>query len=149
MANDQSLLWGGFLPGRHTNYRKGYNVDRDLYYFVLITRNCPTGYGKVMFSQLSVRPERSRWYLGVPRVARSGQGVSPRPGLGYTHGIGMQNEHLLCGGQYSSFVYAGGFLVARRATYVVDGRFFGHFFLEGGGDCAHTRESHTATIHSN
>ena len=26
-----------------------------------------------------------------------------------------------------------------RATYVVDGLFFGHFFLEGGGDCTHTR----------
>ena len=36
-------------------------------------------------------------------------------------------------------------LVAHRATYVVDGRFFGHFFLEGGRDCVHTCESCTAT----
>ena len=32
-----------------------------------------------------------------------------------------------------------------RATYVVDGWFFGHFFWKVVGSCAHTRESHTAT----
>ena len=31
-------------------------------------------------------------------------------------------------------------LVARRATYVVDGRFFGHFFWKVEGSSAHTRE---------
>ena len=30
------------------------------------------------------------------------------------------------------------FLVARRATYVVDGRFFAHFFWKVGGDSMHT-----------
>ena len=35
-------------------------------------------------------------------------------------------------------------LVARRATYVVDGRFFGHFFWKVEGSSAHTRESHAA-----
>ena len=34
-----------------------------------------------------------------------------------------------------------------RATYVVDGRFFGHFFWKVVGSCAHTRESRTATVH--
>ena len=34
-----------------------------------------------------------------------------------------------------------------RATYVVDGLFFGHFFLEGGGDSAHTCESRVGAIH--
>ena len=31
--------------------------------------------------------------------------------------------------------------MARRATYVVDGRFFGHFFWKVEGSSAHTRES--------
>ena len=30
---------------------------------------------------------------------------------------------------------------------MVDGRFFGHFFWKVVGSCAHTRESHTATVH--
>ena len=34
-----------------------------------------------------------------------------------------------------------------RATYVVDGRFFGHFFWKVVGSCAHTHESRTATAH--
>ena len=34
-----------------------------------------------------------------------------------------------------------------RATYVVDGRFFGHFFWKVVGSCAHTHESRTATVH--
>ena len=34
-----------------------------------------------------------------------------------------------------------------RATYVVDGRFFGHFFWKVVGSCVHTRESRTATVH--
>ena len=36
------------------------------------------------------------------------------------------------------------FLVARRATYVVDERFFGHFFWKVEGSSAHTRESRAA-----
>ena len=34
-----------------------------------------------------------------------------------------------------------------RATYVVDGRFFGHFFWKVVGSYAHTHESRTATVH--
>ena len=34
-----------------------------------------------------------------------------------------------------------------RATYVVDGRFFGHFFWKVVGSCAYTCESCTATVH--
>ena len=34
-----------------------------------------------------------------------------------------------------------------RATYVVDGRFFGHFFWKVVGSCAHTCESHTRWTH--
>ena len=30
---------------------------------------------------------------------------------------------------------------------MVDGQFFGHFFWKVVGSCAHTRESHTATVH--
>ena len=37
-------------------------------------------------------------------------------------------------------------LVARRATYVVDGRFFGHFFWKVEGSSAHTRESRAAHV---
>ena len=43
-------------------------------------------------------------------------------------------------------------LVARRATYVVDGRFFGHFFWKVEGTVRihvshiHTRESRTANV---
>ena len=40
-------------------------------------------------------------------------------------------------------------LVARRATYVVDGRFFGHFFWKVEGSSAHTRESRVAHVHGN
>ena len=36
-----------------------------------------------------------------------------------------------------------------RATYVVDGRFFGHFFCKVVGSCTHTHESRTATVHGN
>ena len=36
-----------------------------------------------------------------------------------------------------------------RATYVVDGLFFGHFFWKVEGSCAHTRESHVAHVHGN
>ena len=36
--------------------------------------------------------------------------------------------------------------MARRATYVVDGRFFGHFFWKVEGSSAHTRESHAAHV---
>ena len=38
------------------------------------------------------------------------------------------------------------FLVARRTTYVVDGRFFGHFFWKVEGSSAHTRESRAAHV---
>ena len=38
------------------------------------------------------------------------------------------------------------FLVARRATYVVDGRFFGHFFWKVEGSSAHTRESRSTHV---
>ena len=34
-----------------------------------------------------------------------------------------------------------------RATYVVNGRFFGHFFWKVEGSSAHTHESHTAHVH--
>ena len=37
-------------------------------------------------------------------------------------------------------------LVARRATYVVDGRFFGHFLWKVGGSSAHTREARAAHV---
>ena len=33
-----------------------------------------------------------------------------------------------------------------RATYVVDGRFFAHFFWKVEGSSAHTRESRAATV---
>ena len=36
--------------------------------------------------------------------------------------------------------------MARRATYVVDGRFFGHFFWKVEGSSAHTRESRAAHV---
>ena len=36
-----------------------------------------------------------------------------------------------------------------RATYVVDGRFFGHFFWKVEGSSAHTHESRVAHVHSN
>ena len=36
-----------------------------------------------------------------------------------------------------------------RATYVVDGLFFGHFFWKVEGSCAHTRESRVAHVHGN
>ena len=38
------------------------------------------------------------------------------------------------------------YLVARRATYVVDGRFFGHFFWKVEGSSAHTRESRATHV---
>ena len=37
-------------------------------------------------------------------------------------------------------------LVARRATYVVDGWFFGHFFWKVEGSSAHTCESRAAHV---
>ena len=37
-------------------------------------------------------------------------------------------------------------LVARRATYAVDGRFFGHFFWKVEGSSVHTCESHAAHV---
>ena len=36
-----------------------------------------------------------------------------------------------------------------RATYVVDGLFFGHFFWKVEGSCVHTRESRVAHLHGN
>ena len=36
--------------------------------------------------------------------------------------------------------------MARRATYVVDGWFFGHFFWKVEGSSAHTRESHATHV---
>ena len=42
--------------------------------------------------------------------------------------------------------FFGHFLVARRATYVVDGRFFGHFFWKVEGSSAHTRESRATHV---
>ena len=36
-----------------------------------------------------------------------------------------------------------------RATYVVDGRFLGHFFWKVEGGSAHTRESRVTHVHSN
>ena len=42
--------------------------------------------------------------------------------------------------------FVGAFLVARRATYVVDGRFFGHFFWKVEGSSTHTYESCAAHV---
>ena len=39
--------------------------------------------------------------------------------------------------------------MARRATYVVDGRFFGHFFWKVEGSSVHTHESRVAHVHGN
>ena len=36
--------------------------------------------------------------------------------------------------------------MARRATYVVDGRFFGHFFWKVEGSSVHTRESRATHV---
>ena len=42
--------------------------------------------------------------------------------------------------------YGSEFLVARRATYVVDGRFLGHFFWKVEGSSGHTRESRATHV---
>ena len=42
--------------------------------------------------------------------------------------------------------FFGHFLVARRATFVVDGWFFGHIFWKVEGSSAHTRESRAAHV---
>ena len=48
--------------------------------------------------------------------------------------------------QCSEFCSKSTSLVARRATYVVDGRFFGHFFWKVEGSSAHTRESRATHV---
>ena len=78
----------------------------------------------------------SQYRTGVP-PSQDRTRVPPWLGLGYPSPAPppkkkteQQSEHLLRGRQYASCVHAGGlscwWLV--RATYVVDGRFFGHFF---------------------
>ena len=48
--------------------------------------------------------------------------------------------------KFGVFLLSVSSLVARRATYVVDGRIFGHFFWKVEGSSAHTRESRATHV---